>query len=540
MFVGGFLGTAGAATAAPPSNDTFASATILERTLERNVSNATAGAGHQTGEPAHADVPAAASLWYRWNAPVDSIVQIDSDLTLSSSLERPAHELAVYTGARLARLTAVASLSGEQPSVRFTAKAGTTYQIAVNVPTRFAAEGFTHLDLVASPRNDNLAAATDIAGASGTATGYNEWATTERGEPSHSLYSGYDPAVDGTVWFDWTAPTTGFSRIGVECCAGMPPAVAVYTGGAMAGLQAVSSNYQCNVGAFNSCTSFFHTAGTAYHVAVQGHIDFEGFGRTFTLRWAPLASACSIRGTAAADTLVGTSGPDYICGLGGNDTIKGLDGDDVVVGGPGSDTIDYSGAPDAVEVDLSAAAALGFGTGTDALQEVENITGSTYADTLTGDAGANVLRGAQNRDTLVGGAGNDHLLGEGQKDVLAPGAGADTVDGGEGTDEVSYQDSPAVVVDLALGTTRSATGNDVLRGLEDVVGSDFADTILGDGLPNELVGGLGVDRLEGRAGNDRLYGWLGKDSMNGGAGADFCDGGSDDMLPGVSCETYVA
>ena len=79
--------------------------------------------------------------------------------------------------------------------------------------------------------------------------------------------------------------------------------------------------------------------------------------------------------------------------------------------------------------------ALSFAHGGDAegdrLANIENLTGSAYADTLIGDAGNNVLDG---------------------------GAGADLLDGGAGNDTVDYsQSTEAVTVNLAGGKTFNLT-----------------------------------------------------------------------------------
>ena len=95
---------------------------------------------------------------------------------------------------------------------------------------------------------------------------------------------------------------------------------------------------------------------------------------------APVASqpACTIRGTAHADTLVGGPGNDVICGFGGDDTIIGAGGNDVIYGGPGNDWI---------EPDLG-------------------------------------------RDRVYGGDGNDSVFAfDGQADFVDGGRGVDTVHG---------------------------------------------------------------------------------------------------------------
>jgi Ca2+-binding RTX toxin-like protein len=98
---------------------------------------------------------------------------------------------------------------------------------------------------------------------------------------------------------------------------------------------------------------------------------------------------------------------------------------------------------------------------------------------------ANVLDGGLGNDTLDGGAGND------------------TLDGDAGTDLVSYGSATGgVTVNLGAGTSSGAAGNDSLTGIEIVLGGNFADSILGDGLANVLDGRLGNDTLDGGGGDD--------------------------------------
>ncbi|ESY99019.1 hypothetical protein X738_12705 [Mesorhizobium sp. LNHC209A00] len=53
-----------------------------------------------------------------------------------------------------------------------------------------------------------------------------------------------------------------------------------------------------------------------------------------------------------------------------------------------------------------------------------------------------------------------------------------------------------------------------------IIGSDFNDTLNGDGANNVLYGGAGNDSINGNAGNDLLIGGAGQDTMTGGTGAD--------------------
>jgi len=89
-------------------------------------------------------------------------------------------------------------------------------------------------------------------------------------------------------------------------------------------------------------------------------------------------------------------------------------------GGDGIDTLKFQ---DAATASLATGVA-NDGGGTDMLTSIENLTGSPYADTLTGDAGSNQLDGLNGADTLDGGGGNDVLVGRLGDDSLTGGAGA--------------------------------------------------------------------------------------------------------------------
>ena len=99
----------------------------------------------------------------------------------------------------------------------------------------------------------------------------------------------------------------------------------------------------------------------------------------------------------------------------GNDTLDGGAGADTLIGGPGMDTADYSLSPAGVTVNLQS----GLGTGGDAqgdvLGGIENIIGSTQADTLIGDGGTNNFLGLAGDDTINGGPGMDAAVFSGTR-----------------------------------------------------------------------------------------------------------------------------
>ena len=138
---------------------------------------------------------------------------------------------------------------------------------------------------------------------------------------------------------------------------------------------------------------------------------------------------------------------------------------------------------------------------------------------IYGLAGDDRLFGGASHDYLFGGSGDDRLDGGADDDWLNGGAGADKLIGGTGIDTASYFASSSGVK-VSLTTGRGSGGEaagDTLTGIENLAGSNFADTLAGDAIDNSL---------SGEAGNDSLYGGAGNDWLIGGEGADFLDGGS--------------
>jgi Ca2+-binding RTX toxin-like protein len=252
-------------------------------------------------------------------------------------------------------------------------------------------------------------------------------------------------------------------------------------------------------------------------------------------------------GGAGIDTLVnieklrGSDFDDTLTGNAGDNTLQGGDGDDTLDGGDGGDSASYDQATAAVTVSLAIVGAQDTGgAGTDTLLNIERLRGSDFDDTLTGNAGDNALQGGDGDDTLDGGDGTDRasydqataavtvslaivgaqdtggagidtllnfegLVGSSFNDTLTGNAANNVLDGGAGSDTLSYAFALApVTVSLAL-TTAQATGGggtDTLTGFENLTGSNYADTLTGSTSDNVLDGGLGVDTLVGGAGND--------------------------------------
>jgi Ca2+-binding RTX toxin-like protein len=207
----------------------------------------------------------------------------------------------------------------------------------------------------------------------------------------------------------------------------------------------------------------------------------------------------NVAGSWSNDILKGDGGANRLIGSEGSDTLMGRAGDDILDGGDGFDTASYAEASTGVTVDLGIAGPQSTGEGADTLIGIEDVLGSAFADTLMGTEGWNVLSG---------GAGDDLLVGRG---------GSDRLDGGDGIDTVSYAGVTARVwvnLSSASGGFPDLGDSDQLSGIENVIGTAFADTLTGNVVANALSGG---------GGNDRLMGGLGGDTLTGGAGADVFD-----------------
>jgi Ca2+-binding RTX toxin-like protein len=175
--------------------------------------------------------------------------------------------------------------------------------------------------------------------------------------------------------------------------------------------------------------------------------------------------------------------------------------------------------------DLSiAAAAIGL-VGTRNAPSVGMLAAASEADDhfddwLFGADGVDTLSAHDGDDVLFGGAQNDQLTGGTGNDFLDGGAGADRLDGGADTassgglgDAASYAFAPGgVSVSLATGSgTRGDAAGDTLIGIENLVGSEFAD---------DLAGNAGTNLVLGLGGNDRITGGAGIDGIDGGPGVD--------------------
>ena len=318
----------------------------------------------------------------------------------------------------------------------------------------------------------------------------------------------------------------------------------------------LTSKIHTDFGAINNPASFAEDGfGNLYVVDLNGQV----------FRLTPNTNSAD-----GNDDLSGGAGDDMLYGGSGDDTLEGGAGADQLYGGRGLDAASYAASATAVAVNLLTGEASGGNADGDIFSSIKNLIGSSLGDTLTGDDGANVFRPGggvdtidgggdkdtvsyatsslgvtvnlltnvasggdaqgdqlQNIENIIGTALGDTLTGDGGDNVLAPGAGDDDLDGGGGTDTVSYAEVlQAVSINLSALTdqaTGATIGTDQLTGIENVIGGINNDILIGDIAANVLVGNEGSDSLAGGDGADTLSGGLGKDSLAGGADNDIFD-----------------
>lgn len=298
----------------------------------------------------------------------------------------------------------------------------------------------------------------------------------------------------------------------------------------------------------------------------------------------------NIDGGGGNDILDGQAGNDELSGGGGNDTLLGGDGIDLLDGGFGNDRLDggigndksagataggvFGGFGDDLLIvrlndgddDLDGGLNgidLPIGDGTDTVvykydqgnSSIKVIGGSRFNGQTSQDFGLEIT-GARDASGATGSFGNDTLTSI-EKASVEAGSGADTlildgdsyysylnyVDlGSEGAGFANYDTLDArlvttnILVDLRNAQAQTLEVNDgfifdstlKLRGVENVLGSDFGDTVHATNAAtgSAIDGRAGNDMLFGGDHDDRLLGGGGDDVLTGGGGADFLDGGS--------------
>jgi Ca2+-binding RTX toxin-like protein len=319
--------------------------------------------------------------------------------------------------------------------------------------------------------------------------------------------------------------------------------------------------------------SNFSTSGTLLPYTITS-VQAWGYGGNDEIRSTSVSSTATYSvtydGGAGHDTLVGTRLDNTMLGGDGNDTIEIRGGEDTSDGGAGddvylftdanigltdylaeiedssgSDTLDFSKMKEAISVDLGDGAVQDTGIFEIDLFSgaiIENVRGTRYGDVIVGNSLNNRLEGGHGNDSVEGETGNDQLEGGHGDDTYVFQGASDLGDDlvlektGQGSDTLDFN---GLTTAFGLNIDLSASGGQIVtsfglidldydddptvyRSIENVVGTEEADTITGTSANN---------RLEGRGGDDTIFGGDGDDFLNGGDGNDelFGEGGNDHL-----------
>ena len=285
--------------AARPPNDDFANASRLSGERGTAPPVHVLVATEEPGEPAVTGRYGAQprSVWYRWRAPTTSTVRFTIAQQHPNDLADEV-SLALYRGDRLVSLRRLASpkFGG---GLTFSAEAGTDYVIRLGIGSNFIDPAALELARIAgdtpvgpfryetppvqmhwapggTPVNDDFANA--IALGDETATeGNNQGATMEPGELAGQdipLTVYFVEGIAATVWYRWTAPSTGDWRFDVDR---RHLRVAAFVGDDVGSARLVS-------GAARRHATFPARAGEEYRIAVATESALYA-GTDFRLAW---------------------------------------------------------------------------------------------------------------------------------------------------------------------------------------------------------------------------------------------------------------
>ena len=160
------------------------------------------------------------------------------------------------------------------------------------------------------------------------------------------------------------------------------------------------------------------------------------------------------------------------------------------------------------------------------------IKGTSRADVIDASARTDNLTiyGQGGNDTIYGGRGIDKIYGGGGNDRIYASPFDTLIDGGAGTDTVYFSsyvaDATGYGVDVRLfgghiglwpneeGAVVPEYPSGTIKNVENVVGSDYDDAILGNTAVNRLSGGAGDDWMMAFGSGDFLTGDTGADMFS--------------------------
>jgi Ca2+-binding RTX toxin-like protein len=290
------------------------------------------------------------------------------------------------------------------------------------------------------------------------------------------------------------------------------------------------------------------------------------------------------------DVFTGSSSNNVLRGLGGNDTFNATAGNDTIDGGDGFDIVNYGALGRAITIRPAGVIDKGFGEQDSliGIEQIEGAIGQANVIDSSGTTGVTSINvnlnnrsltvnnipflgnrsftvtnfvnaiGTNNADSFTGSAGNNILRGLDGNDFFHATTGNDTMDGGNGSDIADYRYLNSAITLKPTGIIdKGAAGQDTLVSIERIIGSvNQANTIdassatgtttlnvnlsgqsLAVNIPfiglrsfaiENFVNAIGAnndDIFTGSSGNNLLRGLGGNDLFNATNGNDTIDGG---------------
>ena len=297
---------------------------------------------------------------------------------------------------------------------------------------------------------------------------------------------------DGNDTLSFAASTTAIT---VDIGAGQAISADTATHDVIKNIEAIIGTKQDDEFLITGTSAIKIDAGSGNDTVVSGvgADTLDGGDGTDTISYINSTAAISVNigtnqasgGYATGDVLtnfenaIGSSWNDTLIGSTTANVLDGRDGDDSINGGGGNDTLDGSGNVDLVDYSYVTSAGTTNGmngitlalngattisvTGLaasdqDLIVNFENVIGTSFNDSISGNSNANYLGGGAGDDTLIGDGGADTLLGGTGNDTLKldwSSLNLSKLDGGAGNDTVVLTGTGSVSLNF---TASSFTG----------------------------------------------------------------------------------
>ena len=277
---------------------------------------------------------------------------------------------------------------------------------------------------------------------------------------------------------------------------------------------------------------------TNEHITVMHFFSFESLSMNFKFADGITVSnegakAAVLIGDDNSNSIQGYDSNDILKGNGGNDTIYGGKGDDGIEGGAGNDILVGNEGVDTY--------VFGRGDGKDVIYALDadfkqfniNSDGNyniPYYDNQKTSKGTDIIKfkeGITKNDLIFERAGaNGHDLLVKIKDtddsITVKDMFSDDISS-RGIDKIEFADGSFMDIEDIHKSTPIITNQ---YNQQQIYGSIYSDTIIGDERNSSIQGKDGDDVIHGHEGDDKLYGDTGNDTLIGGKGNDYLDGGS--------------